>query len=170
MKCPDLNKILVYLQSQSCTTLSGQISNPVHPSFFGNLIRIFVFLEIYEDVRDECSKYGNVVSVEVPRPTMEFEPPGCGKVRDIDVAFWSPCLPRGKVCSCTLRRSRSCFKEANTKSVVQVVDSAIYRIVICFNCGRKALDARTAEILNLQEIKSDFNPEMMNFNMGFTSY
>ncbi|XP_046854831.1 splicing factor U2AF 50 kDa subunit-like [Xenia sp. Carnegie-2017] len=36
--------------------------------------------EIYEDVRDECSKYGNVVSVEIPRPTPEFEPPGCGKI------------------------------------------------------------------------------------------
>ena len=167
MKCLDLNKILVYLQRQSCTILSGHISNPVHPNFCGNLTRVFVFLEIYEDVRDECSKYGNVVSVEVPRPTMEFEPPGCGKVRDIDVAFWSPCLPPGKVCSCTLRRSRSCFKEANTKSVVQMVDSAIYQIVIC---GRKALNARTPEILNLQEIKSDFNSKMMNFNMGFTSY
>ena len=47
-----------------------------------NLILMFhcQFLEIYEDVRDECSKYGNVVSVEIPRPTPEFEPPGCGKV------------------------------------------------------------------------------------------
>ena len=46
------------------------------------------FLEIYEDVRDECSKYGNVVSVEVPRPTAEFEPPGCGKVCFYRVNFF----------------------------------------------------------------------------------
>ncbi len=34
-----------------------------------------------EDVRDECSKYGSVRSVEIPRPIGDIEVPGCGKVR-----------------------------------------------------------------------------------------
>lgn len=33
-----------------------------------------------EDVRDECSKYGSVVGVEIPRPIGGVEVPGCGKV------------------------------------------------------------------------------------------
>ena len=40
----------------------------------------FSFSEIYEDVRTECSKYGKVVSLDIPRPVEDFEPPGCGKV------------------------------------------------------------------------------------------
>ncbi|KAL9957191.1 hypothetical protein ACROYT_G038799 [Oculina patagonica] len=43
--------------------------------------------EIYEDVRTECSKYGTVVSLEIPRPVEDFEPPGCGKIY---VEFGSP--------------------------------------------------------------------------------
>lgn len=35
---------------------------------------------IMEDVRDECSKYGSVVGVEIPRPIGGVEVPGCGKV------------------------------------------------------------------------------------------
>ncbi|EDO48329.1 predicted protein [Nematostella vectensis] len=39
------------------------------------------FEEIYDDVREECSKYGRVKSMEIPRP-MEglMEPPGVGKI------------------------------------------------------------------------------------------
>ncbi|XP_012589021.1 PREDICTED: splicing factor U2AF 65 kDa subunit [Condylura cristata] len=37
--------------------------------------------EIVEDVRDECSKYGLVKSIEIPRPVDGVEVPGCGKVR-----------------------------------------------------------------------------------------
>lgn len=36
--------------------------------------------EIVEDVRDECSKYGLVKSIEIPRPVDGVEVPGCGKV------------------------------------------------------------------------------------------
>ena len=35
---------------------------------------------IMEDVRDECSKYGSVRSVEIPRPIGDIEVPGCGKI------------------------------------------------------------------------------------------
>ena len=68
----------------SCWIIMHFLSN-----FFCTSLRLLVcsFLEIYEDVRDECSKYGNVVSVEIPRPTPEFEPPGCGKVRRINLIF-----------------------------------------------------------------------------------
>ncbi|XP_040280035.1 splicing factor U2AF 65 kDa subunit isoform X1 [Bufo bufo] len=36
--------------------------------------------EIVEDVRDECSKYGIVKSIEIPRPVDGVEVPGCGKI------------------------------------------------------------------------------------------
>ncbi|XP_069038582.1 U2 small nuclear RNA auxiliary factor 2a isoform X4 [Lepisosteus oculatus] len=36
--------------------------------------------EIVEDVRDECSKYGQVKSIEIPRPVDGLEVPGCGKI------------------------------------------------------------------------------------------
>ncbi|XP_055330845.1 splicing factor U2AF 50 kDa subunit-like [Paramacrobiotus metropolitanus] len=35
---------------------------------------------ILEDVTEECRKYGNVVSVEIPRPIEGVDVPGCGKV------------------------------------------------------------------------------------------
>jgi hypothetical protein len=38
------------------------------------------FKEILEDVKDECSKYGAVKSVEIPRPISGHEIPGVGKV------------------------------------------------------------------------------------------
>lgn len=38
--------------------------------------------EIVEDVRDECSKYGQVKSIEIPRPVDGLEVPGTGKVRE----------------------------------------------------------------------------------------
>ena len=33
-----------------------------------------------EDVREECSKYGSVRSVEIPRPVEGIDVPGVGKV------------------------------------------------------------------------------------------
>ncbi|XP_048860914.1 splicing factor U2AF 65 kDa subunit-like isoform X2 [Brienomyrus brachyistius] len=36
--------------------------------------------EILEDIREECCKYGNVRSIEIPRPVDGVEVPGCGKV------------------------------------------------------------------------------------------
>ena len=38
---------------------------------------------IMEDVREECSKYGQVISVEIPRPVGGMEVPGCGKASDL---------------------------------------------------------------------------------------
>ena len=35
---------------------------------------------IVEDVREECSKYGTVRSLEIPRPIQGVEIPGVGKV------------------------------------------------------------------------------------------
>ncbi|XP_078081468.1 splicing factor U2AF 65 kDa subunit-like isoform X1 [Mustelus asterias] len=43
--------------------------------------------EILEDIREECSKYGTVKSIEIPRPLDGLEVPGCGK---IFVEFISP--------------------------------------------------------------------------------
>lgn len=39
--------------------------------------------EILEDVRDECSKYGIVRSLEIPRPYEDHPVPGVGKVEEI---------------------------------------------------------------------------------------
>lgn len=36
--------------------------------------------DILEDIKEECSKYGMVKSVEIPRPVPGVEVPGCGKV------------------------------------------------------------------------------------------
>lgn len=40
----------------------------------------FLVLGILEDVRDECSKYGNVKTMEIPRPFDGLPVPGVGKV------------------------------------------------------------------------------------------
>jgi len=37
-------------------------------------------LDIMEDVREECSKYGVVKSLEIPRPIPGVDVPGVGKV------------------------------------------------------------------------------------------
>jgi len=36
--------------------------------------------DILEDIREECSKFGAVRSIEIPRPVPGVEVPGCGKV------------------------------------------------------------------------------------------
>lgn len=36
--------------------------------------------DILDDAKAECSKYGTVCSIEIPRPIPEVEVPGCGKV------------------------------------------------------------------------------------------
>lgn len=36
--------------------------------------------EIVEDVKEECSKYGQVKSIEIPRPVDGLDIPGTGKV------------------------------------------------------------------------------------------
>ena len=40
-----------------------------------------VYTGIYEDVRDECTRYGRVVSLEIPRPTPNMSVSGVGKVK-----------------------------------------------------------------------------------------
>lgn len=49
--------------------------------------------EIVEDVRDECSKYGLVKSIEIPRPVDGVEVPGCGKVRVLSLFCVPPLSP-----------------------------------------------------------------------------
>ena len=39
------------------------------------------FEDIIEDIREECGKYGVVVSIEIPRPIEGVDVPGVGKVR-----------------------------------------------------------------------------------------
>lgn len=41
---------------------------------------VFLNVGIMEDVREECGRYGEVVSVEIPRPIGGVDVPGVGKV------------------------------------------------------------------------------------------
>ena len=45
-----------------------------------------------------------------------------------------------------------------------------YPWIPSFNCRKKAQKAMKQGMLNSKEIKSNFNLEMVNLNMGFTSY
>lgn len=36
--------------------------------------------EIYDDIREECSKYGRIRSLQIPRPSQEFNVSGVGKI------------------------------------------------------------------------------------------
>ena len=45
-----------------------------------NFIYCIYVSDILEDVKEECSKYGVVRSMEIPRPIQGIEVPGCGKV------------------------------------------------------------------------------------------
>jgi len=44
------------------------------------VIRTFYSVEIMDDIKEECSKYGSVRSLEIPRPIKGVDVPGCGKV------------------------------------------------------------------------------------------
>lgn len=41
---------------------------------------VFCFAGIIEDVRDECTRYGRVVGLAIPRPLGDLSVPGVGKV------------------------------------------------------------------------------------------
>lgn len=36
--------------------------------------------EIYDDIREECSKFGRIISMEIPRPAEDYKVPGLGKI------------------------------------------------------------------------------------------
>ena len=55
-------------------------------------------VDIVDDVRDECSKYGNVRSIEIPRPVEGIDVPGCGKV----------ILKNDQSATCTFRTATLC--------------------------------------------------------------
>lgn len=55
--------------------------------------------EIVEDVRDECSKYGQVKSIEIPRPVDGLEVPGTGKVVTVASKYQLVFLKRCMSCS-----------------------------------------------------------------------
>ena len=103
------------------------------------LMRKCLFVaDIVEDVREECSKYGAVKSLEIPRPIKGVEVPGCGKVSCVSLIF----RPRSweesglvKFCGhlsvivevitrsvCELGRTASCWK-ANLSAYVIMCDA-----------------------------------------------
>lgn len=47
--------------------------------FWTHVYAVFVS-EIFDDIREECSKYGRIRSMQIPRPNKEFQVPGVGKV------------------------------------------------------------------------------------------
>ena len=44
--------------------------------------------DILEDIREECTKYGYVRSIEIPRPIDGVDVPGVGKVNKNDIQFF----------------------------------------------------------------------------------
>lgn len=50
-------------------------------------IALYLSTDIVEDVREECGKYGVVLSVEIPRPIKGVEVPGVGKVNLIFICL-----------------------------------------------------------------------------------
>ena len=44
------------------------------------LLCYYCVIDIYEDVKNECSRSGKVLSLEIPRPIEGVEVPGVGKV------------------------------------------------------------------------------------------
>lgn len=53
--------------------------------FFYNTLSYFSRTDILEDVKEECSKYGVVRSIEIPRPIKGVDVPGCGKVKSTKI-------------------------------------------------------------------------------------
>ena len=54
----------------------------------------------------------------------------------------------------------------NLGPVARKVDRVVHQTVIFFNRCKKAEHAMTPGILRSQEMKSDFNSKMLNFNIG----
>lgn len=52
-----------------------------------NIWKYSTIKDIVEDVKEECNKYGNVKSIEIPRPISGVEVPGVGKVREWRTSF-----------------------------------------------------------------------------------
>nr|KAF6408364.1 U2 small nuclear RNA auxiliary factor 2 [Molossus molossus] len=85
-------KLLVQRASvgaKNATLMSSQVQMGGHPTEVLCLMNMVLpeellddeeYEEIVEDVRDECSKYGLVKSIEIPRPVDGVEVPGCGKI------------------------------------------------------------------------------------------
>ncbi len=46
----------------------------------GRGLKLVCVIDILEDIKEECTKYGIVKSVEIPRPIEGVEVPGVGKV------------------------------------------------------------------------------------------
>lgn len=52
--------------------------------FLRFVTKVCLFLiDIMEDVREECGKYGSVKSLEIPRPIQGVDVPGVGKVNKV---------------------------------------------------------------------------------------
>lgn len=80
-----MNVAPVQLQVPGMPTLSG----PGQPTEVLCLLNMVMpdeltdeeeYEDILEDIREECSKFGSVKSIEIPRPVPGVEVPGCGKV------------------------------------------------------------------------------------------
>ena len=78
-----INAVPVQLQVPGIQNISGPgqptevlcLLNMVTPE---ELVDEEEYEDILEDIREECSKYGAVRSVEIPRPVPGVEVPGCG--------------------------------------------------------------------------------------------
>ena len=71
--------------------------------------------EILEDVKEECNKYGNVKSIEIPRPISGVDVPGVGKVSWLQLLYFHFFLIPANFYFCYLRYSLSLPQKWNVK-------------------------------------------------------
>jgi hypothetical protein len=75
---------------------------------------VSIYLDIMEDVREECGKYGFVKSLEIPRPIPGVDVPGVGKVNETFVTYIIHAL---SIDTCTSLVSRSSWNSCRLVNV-----------------------------------------------------
>lgn len=79
--------VAIQVPGLQINTMTAAIGNPTEVLCLMNmvvpeeLIDDEEYDDILEDIRNECAKYGNVRSLEIPRPIEGVDVPGLGKVR-----------------------------------------------------------------------------------------
>lgn len=81
---PDYTEILFSLLQKHIKGLNILYIQFFLKYFLKYFIMFFSWTDILEDVKEECSKYGVVRSIEIPRPIKGVDVPGCGKVNKVN--------------------------------------------------------------------------------------
>lgn len=100
--------------------------------------------EIVEDVREECGKYGQVKSIEIPRPVDGVEVPGTGKVSEDTPSLvkhslmFRQCLPNPTTSPTTTQKPQRIICLHDCRFIPIISEGLGFRIradiVICWGC------------------------------------